>query len=73
MNINIEIERIANGFIVKHNDEHSKVYYTSLVNIVEQHIMEDIREEDGIHRSHETEGSKYILKFSLESVSKGDE
>ena len=68
MNIDVTIERIANGFIITGNDStREPTYYPTLEKFVIGHIVEQMQEEDKMHRECETLGLKYTLKAELTS------
>ena len=69
MEIDVEIERISNGFIVTGKDSsNSKEYFPTLEKYLEARLMEQVKEIDKYHREHNTDGETQILKFSLEEI-----
>ena len=66
MNIDVTIERIENGFIITGNDScQVPRYYPTLEKFVIGQIVEEMQEEDKMHRECETLGCKYVLKAEL--------
>ncbi len=66
MEIDIDIERISNGFIVTGNDEtRVKTFYPTVEKIIESLIVEDIRLIDKSFRESHSHGEKRHLTFNL--------
>jgi len=66
MDIDIELERISNGFIATHCGV--KEYYKSISDFVENNTSEEITKLDNMHRTHETGGNRFVVKISIKDL-----
>jgi len=66
LNIDVEIERISNGYIVTNNDDScTKQYYSTLVEFSKSQFEEYMADQDRYFKEHDADGSKLIFKASL--------
>lgn len=69
MEIDVEIERISNGFIVTGNDSSgTKEYFSSIEKFIECRVIDPVKEIDKYYREHATQGEKQRLKLTIEEV-----
>lgn len=64
VDIDVEIERIENGFIIT-NGENRKQYYSSMREFCNYHICEIIDKADKDFREHDSYGEKIRLIFAM--------
>lgn len=69
MEIDVEIERISNGFIVTGNDStKTKEYFPSIEKFVESRVIEPMQDEDKYFREHNSDGERRRFKLRFEVV-----
>ena len=69
MNSDYIVERIDNGFIVTGNDStKNRRYFSSLTELVQLHITEEIKELEKMYREHEYRDETLHFKFSLDEI-----
>jgi hypothetical protein len=65
MNIDVEIERINNGYIVTGNDStKARTYYPSLEKFAEEWIVDVLRVHDRSIREHEKPAEPFRFQLS---------
>lgn len=70
MEIDVQIERINNGYIVTGNDStQSRTYYPSLEKFAEARIVEQLREHDRTIREHEMPEKPFTFRLTCGSKS----
>jgi hypothetical protein len=56
INIDVEIERISNGYIATGNDStKQRCYYRSLVEFAESVLLQELHNQDKYFKEHDTE------------------
>jgi hypothetical protein len=67
MIVDVEIERIRNGFIVREKENGTEVstYYQSMHDFVALKILDPQKELDRYFKEHKTDGEKRRLTFSI--------
>jgi hypothetical protein len=66
MEIDVDIKRISNGYVVKSNDSsNSERYYPTLGDIMRAWVIEDLNDRDREIRGSNSEGT--VWKFKLKT------
>lgn len=69
MEIDVEIERISNGFIVTgHDSTKTKEYFPTMEKFVESRVIEPIQDADKYFREHDSDGERRRFKLRIEAV-----
>jgi hypothetical protein len=70
MNLDVNIKRISNGFVViGENEDVKETYYPTLESFVTGSILESIKDEDKMFREHDAEGEQIRLVASITRIS----
>ncbi|SEQ48059.1 hypothetical protein SAMN03080615_01617 [Amphritea atlantica] len=69
MEIDVQIERISNGFIVTGNDStRTKQYYPSMESFVEDWVIDPIKDADKYFKEHNADGEIRRFKLKVEAA-----
>lgn len=62
INLDIQVRRISNGFIIKKNGSKSEFFTASIRDYISNQILENLSDVDEYFKTHDADGDEFTIK-----------